>query len=153
MDIFNLWILLVISHSPWTLIPASSNFFALHWLATDLDQVVTMLCYSTHFFGQVLCPLLLSLLQTAAIFILSEVVSYLCVYDSLSSDEVYLLCLSGDLLSTSAQGINYFWNSFCYTAQEGLCTLDKYSVSHYLFILWHKTYWWQETIITGVARV
>ena len=131
MDIFNLWISLVISHSPWTLIPGSSHFFALHWLAIDLDQIVSVLWYSTHFFSKVLCPFPLSLLQTAAICILNEVVTtYLCVYDSFSSDEVYLLCLSGHLPSSSAQGINHFWNSFGYTAQEGLCTLDKDSVSH-----------------------
>jgi len=92
-----------ISHSSSTLIAGSSHFFVLHWSAIDLDQVVTMLCYSTHFFGKVLCPFPLSLLQTAVIFILSEVVStYLCVYDSLSSDEVYLLCLPGHLPSSSA---------------------------------------------------
>lgn len=56
MDIFTLWILLVISHSPWTLIPNSSHFFALHWSAIDLDELLTMLCYSTHLFGKVLCP-------------------------------------------------------------------------------------------------
>lgn len=39
-----------------------SFFFVLQWLAIDLDQVVTMLCYSVHFFGKVLCHFPLSLL-------------------------------------------------------------------------------------------
>lgn len=83
------------------------------------------------FIWQSAVPFPLSLFQPAAIFTLNGVVlTYLCVYDSFSLDEVYLLCLSRHLPSSSAQGINYFWNSFGYTAQEGLCTLDKESVSH-----------------------
>lgn len=131
MDIFNLWTMLVISHSPWTRIPSSSNFFVLHWSAIDLDWIVIMLCYAIHFFSKVLCPLPLSLLQAAAIFILNEVAStYLYVDDSLSSNEVYLVCLSEYLPSSSAIHQQQHWNSFGYTTQEGLCILDKDNVPH-----------------------